>query len=87
MDAVRQIIDSTRLDGIVTLPKSFRNKKVEVIIFLNEEKTVLPMLTLHEIDAMIKGSVTESLIGAIPQSEKSLQDYRTERLTKYDNPN
>jgi len=84
MDAVTQVIDSTLLSGIIPLPKRFENKKVEVVVSLNEEKTVLPKLTMSDIDAMKKGSISESLTGAIPQSGKTLEDYRAERLAKYE---
>ena len=84
MEAVRQIIDSTLLNGVISLPKGFENKKVEVIVLLKEEKTVPPSLTLSDIDEMMKGSITESLIGIIPQSGKTLDDYRAERLAKYE---
>ena len=83
MEAVRQVIDSKLLSGIIPLPKRFENKKVEVIISLNEEKSILPSLTMKDIDAMLKGSITESLTGVIPQSGKTLDDYRAERLAKY----
>jgi len=84
MDTVIQVIDSTLLNGIIPLPKRFENKKVEVVISLNEEKTALPKLTMSDIDAMIKGSITESLTGIIPQSGKTLEEYRAERLAKYE---
>ena len=84
MEAVRQVINSNLLDGVITLPKGFQNKNVEVIVFLNEKKSVMPALTKDSIDALLKGSVTESLIGALPHSKKSLDDYRSERLQKYD---
>ena len=84
MEAIKQIIDSRLLDGVIPLPKNFQNKKVEVIIFLNEEKKTLPSLTKNDIEAMLKGSVTESLIGVLPQSEITLENYRAERLAKYE---
>jgi len=84
MDVVTQVIDSTLLSGIIPLPKRFENKKVEVIVSLNEEKTAIPKLTMSDIDAMKKGSISESLTGAIPQSGKTLEDYRAERLARYE---
>jgi CMP-N-acetylneuraminic acid synthetase len=71
------------LNGVISLPTNFRNKKVEVIVFLNEENTAMPKLTMKEIYEMLKGSITESLIGSVPQSNMTLQDYRSERLKKY----
>ena len=87
MEAVTQIVDSTLLSGIITLPKRFLNKKVEVIVTFNEEKTDIPKLTISDIDKMIKGTITETLIGIIPQSNMSLSEYRAERLSKYECPN
>ena len=84
MEAVRQVIDSSLLSGIIQLPQRFHNKKVEVIVSLDEEKADLPALTINEIDAMMKGSITETLTGIIPQSGKTLNDYRAERLAKYE---
>jgi hypothetical protein len=83
MEAVKQIINSSLLNNIITLPKNFQNKEVELTIALadkNVKHTIMPKL---EIDAMLKGSVTESLIGVLPYAEKSLSDYRQERLSKY----
>jgi len=84
MEAVRQIIDSQLLNGVISLPRGFQNKKVEIIVFLNEEKSDLPSLTKSDIDSMLKDSVTETLIGALPHSDMSLGDYRLERLKKYE---
>ena len=84
MEAVKQTIDSKLLSGVISLPKNFQNKKVEVIVFLTDEKTILPKLTKSDIDNMLKGSITESLIGSIPQSNMTLDDYRAERLKKYE---
>jgi len=72
------------LNGVIPLPKNFQNKKVEIIVFLNEEKTALPKLKMNEIDELLKNSVTESLIGFVPQSKMTLEDYRAERLEKYE---
>ena len=84
METVRQVIDSRLLSGIITLPRRFLNRKVEVVITLEESKTIIPSFTVGDIDAMLKGSITESLTGAIPQSGKTLDDYRAERLAKYE---
>ena len=84
MEAVRQIIDSKLLSGVISLPKDFKNKRVEIIVFLKEEETTMPKLTMNDIDEMLKGSITESLIGSVPQSNMTLEDYRAERLKKYE---
>jgi hypothetical protein len=84
MDAVKRIISSDLLNGVIALPRIMQNKKVEVIVMLADEKRELPSLTKERIDAMIEGSVTESLIGALPNLSMSLDDYRIERLHKYE---
>jgi len=84
MEAVTQVVDSKVLNGIISLPKRFLNKKVEVVVTLNEEKPDIPKLTISDIDKMKKGSITESLTGVIPQTGKTLKEYRAERLSKYE---
>ncbi|MCL2222221.1 MAG: hypothetical protein FWC20_03240 [Oscillospiraceae bacterium] len=39
MEAVRQVIDSTQLNGIIPLPKKFENKKVEIVVSLADRRT------------------------------------------------
>ena len=87
MEAVTQVVDSALLSGIITLPNKFLNKKVEVVVTLNEENTNIPKLTISDIDKMMKGTITEALIGIIPQSNMSLSEYRVERLSKYESTN
>jgi hypothetical protein len=84
MEAVKQIISSELLNGVIKLPRIMQNKKVEVIVMLADEKRELPSLTKDRIDAMIEGSVTESLIGVLPCLSVPLEDYRIERLRKYE---
>jgi len=87
METVSQVVDSKLLSGIIALPKRFQNKKVEIIVSLNEEKTALPKLSMNDIIAMKKGSISELLTGSIPQSGKTLDEYRAERLAKYEHTN
>jgi hypothetical protein len=87
VEAVKQIINSDVLDGVVSLPRAFLNQRVEITVALVEEKSELPPLTKGGIDAMLKDSITESLIGVLPRSGLSLEDYRTERLGKYERAN
>ena len=74
MEAIRKIIDSESLDGIISLPKLFRNKKVEITVSLAEENANLPPLSNDDIKSMLKDSITESLIGIIPHSEMSYDE-------------
>jgi hypothetical protein len=83
MEALRKIIDSKALETLFPLPKSFRNKDVEIIILPINKKEEKPHVTKKMIDEMLPGSITQSLIGAIPSSDISLEDIRLERLRKY----
>jgi len=42
MEAVTQVVDSTLLAGIISLPERFLNKKVEVTVTLDDEKKEKP---------------------------------------------
>ncbi|MDR1703651.1 MAG: hypothetical protein LBS19_03060 [Clostridiales bacterium] len=87
MEAVRQVIDSSLLDGIISLPRDFQNTQVEIFVFKAKEEPSLPQFTISEIDAMLKGSLTESIVGVIPDDGTALEEYRTERLGKYESFN
>lgn len=84
MEAVRQVVDGNSLSKVISLPEFFQNRKVEVIVFLPEEKNEMSLLPKRDIDALLTGSITESLIGALPDSGRSLENYRAERLGKYE---
>ena len=84
MEALRKVIDSKLLDGVIPLPDYLKNKKIEIILFPSEEKTERLPLSIDDIDAMLKGSITESLIGVLPHSDKSLEEYRSERVKKHE---
>jgi hypothetical protein len=87
MEALRKIIDSKALETLFPLPKSFRNKDIEIIILPVNKKEEKPHVTRQMIDEMLPGSITQSLIGTIPFSNISLEDIRLERLQKYESIN
>jgi hypothetical protein len=84
MEAIRKFVDSNLLNDVIPLPKNFQNKRVELVIFLYEKTPTLPKLRKSDIDTLLKGSVSETLIGVLPYSNKTIKDYRAERLTKYE---
>jgi hypothetical protein len=49
-------------------------------------ETIQPHLTRALIDDMLPGSITQSLLGAIPPTDMTLDEIRAERLQKYDRP-
>jgi hypothetical protein len=72
------------LSGVVAMPQAFKNKRVEVIIREAPENATALKIDMASIDRMMDGSITQSLIGIVPNSGKTLDDYRAERLAKYD---
>ncbi|GHU81023.1 hypothetical protein FACS1894191_7470 [Clostridia bacterium] len=84
MEAVRQIIDGNLLNSVIPLPESFRNMKVEVTIKPASEENSLPFTTRAQLRAMLSGSVTQSISGALPYTDMTPEDFRNERLRKYE---
>jgi hypothetical protein len=76
-------------DGVINVPIEYRNRipKMVKVVFLPEEPAKengsMPKLTREELDAMLEDSVIKSLIGAIPNSGRTLEDYRAERLSHF----
>lgn len=79
MEVVRKFVDASKLMTFMSLPKAFQNKKLEIIVLPVEEE-------VQEMEQEIDISDTvQSLIGSIPNDSKlSLEDYRAERLKKYE---
>ena len=84
MEFVRQIVEGSELTNVIPLPTSLRSGKVEVIVLPIMEKASPSKYSGQNIDEMLVGSITQSLIGAIPISEISLEEIREERLKKYE---
>lgn len=78
MEVVRKIIDARKLMSIIPLPETMRNRRLEVIVLPAEEKTLE-----HSKNNNIE-DIVDSLVGIIPDTGKSLEDYRAERLEKYE---
>jgi hypothetical protein len=72
------------LSGVIELPQTFKTKRVEVIIREVLEDAPAPKIDMVDIGRMMDGSITQSLIGIVPNSGKTLDDYRAERLSKYE---
>lgn len=78
MEVVRKYIDADSLMTIMELPEKFRNCKLEVIILPAEEQKMVSKKTA-DIDKAL-----QSLVGAIPYTDMSLEELREERLKKYE---
>ena len=79
MEVVRKYIDANSLMTVMKLPEKFRNRKLEVIILPAEEQEKLSKKAA-DIDQAL-----QSLVGAIPYTDMSLEELREERLKKYEN--
>jgi len=84
MEFVREIIDSSILDQVINLPKSFNNRKVEILIFPVQEQEKKISIKKTKIKNLLEGSITQSLIGAIPYRDITPDEIRSLRLQKYD---
>jgi hypothetical protein len=80
----RQIVSADALSDVISVPQAFKNKRVEVIIREAPKTVSAPKIDMEDIGRMMGGSITESLIGIVPNSGKTLDDYRAERLSKYE---
>jgi len=58
--------------------------KMDEIIKLDKEPTESQKITTAEMDSILARSITESLMGILPNEDKSLADYRDERMQKYE---
>ena len=80
----KQIVNAETLSDVIAMPQIFRNKRIEVIIREAPEAAPTPKINMADIGRMMEGSITQSLIGIVPNSGKTLDDYRAERLSKYE---
>ena len=77
MEAIRRYIDASSLMSIMALPETFKNRKLEVLVFPTEEQESKK----EKIDIE---SVVQSLIGVIPDVDMTLEELREERRHKYE---
>ena len=78
MEAVRKYIDADSLMTVMRLPEQFRNRRLEVLILPVEEPEESSKKAA-DIDRAL-----QSLVGAIPYTDMSLEELREERLKKYE---
>ncbi|MCM1086881.1 MAG: hypothetical protein NC318_02640 [Blautia sp.] len=81
MEVVRKYIDADSLMTVMKLPEKFRNRKLEVLILPADEQEKSSKKAI-DIDKAL-----QSLVGAIPYTDMSLEELREERLKKYENIN
>lgn len=79
MEVIRKFVDARQLMPIIPLPETMQNRKLEVIILPAEERENVRYKN-QDIE-----NIVDSLTGSIPDSGMTLEDYRAERLSKYEN--
>jgi hypothetical protein len=84
MEAVRQIVDGNLLGSVIALPKAFRDIRVEVTVRPVFEEKGMPAITRSALRAMLDDSVTQSISGVLPHTDMALEDFRAERLRRYE---
>lgn len=79
MEVIRKFVDARKLMPIISLPETMQNRKLEVIILPAEERENVRYKN-QDIE-----NIVDSLTGSIPDNGMTLEDYRAERLSKYEN--
>ncbi|MDR1322718.1 MAG: hypothetical protein LBK56_15075 [Gracilibacteraceae bacterium] len=72
----RQVVSANALSEVIAMPQIFRDKRVEVTIREVPEAASPPKIDIANIERMMDGSITQSLIGIVPSNGKPLDDYR-----------
>ena len=81
MEVVRKIVDAKKLMSVIPLPETMRNRRLEVIVLPAEEQKISESSKKNNIDIE---NVIDSLVGVIQDTGMTLEDYRAERLGKYE---
>ncbi|MDR0311105.1 MAG: hypothetical protein LBJ21_05930 [Acidobacteriota bacterium] len=85
MEAMRQIVEGSLLNQVITLPKSLQNVLVEVIVKPVVDEAKPDKLNRSMLRSQLQGSHTESLSGILPTSiGMTIEDLREERRMKYE---
>ena len=84
MEFIREIIDSDKLDQILALPRSFQDRKLEILVFPVQKNEEGITIDRNERKVLMEDSITQSLIGALPHPDISPDEIRALRLKKYD---
>jgi Mrp family chromosome partitioning ATPase len=71
-------------DNIIHLLRFLQRRKVEVIILQTTDEQTKLSATATEIDNMLKGSISRSLLGVIENKDMTIDEIRAERVKKYE---
>ena len=79
MEVVREFIDASKLASVISLPEALKNRKLEIIVLPAEEN-----VKNERQDNQVE-DIVDLLTGIIPDNRMTLEDYRMERLGRYEN--
>jgi DNA-directed RNA polymerase subunit H (RpoH/RPB5) len=85
MEAVNAYFDGRTF--VPEKPVTAKRNQRAIVTILDEaftEPKQLPKINRRDLKVMMKGSITESLIGIVPDSGITLDEIRAERLSKYE---
>ncbi len=78
MEVVREFIDASKLASVISLPDALKNQRLEIIVLPAEECAEKDVQNSQIED------IVDLLTGAIPDNGMSLEEYRNERLDRYE---
>lgn len=78
MEFIRKYIDASTLMSLIPLPETLKNRKLEIMILPADEQQGITRKA-SEVAATV-----QALTGALPNTDLTLQDFREERLQKYE---
>lgn len=77
MEIIRRLIDANSLMSVMTLPETFQNRKLKIIVLPADEEA--PARQKADVPRIV-----QSLVGSIPHTDMTLSELRAERLGKYE---
>ena len=85
MKAVRKIVDSDAIAGIVDLPPGFTNRKVEVLVFPVEDTAdTMPHFTRAQMEEWSQSPKVQAIVGVLKDAglppDITMKDIRQMRL-------
>jgi len=85
MNAVRQVVNGDTLAKVIKLPKHLQSRQVEIIVMPVEQNVRRRPITRSQLEALLSGSNTEALTGALPaEFDVEIDQIRIERRAKYE---
>lgn len=82
MEVIRQFIDAEKLMSVIPLPRALQKGRLEIIVLPAENMNSEREKSGKAVSSV--GDIVDSLTEIIPDNGMTLEDYRAERLSKYE---